>query len=170
MLIFLPFQLVGAYLHLICKQKCTTEWPVYYLHYAWVGNILSGQVRERSSTRKMPLYFADVSPVISTACELYSAVHQGGNHWVFVYINLRDKYLMYLDPKAPPVESERCKLYTHNWNVFSRAWNRESGHPALPENLKPYTMPHAAQGAQDNTNCGIYTLAVSNNKIFSLPH
>ena len=115
------------------------------------------------SERNGPVYFAN-STIFDNMDIVISMNRVGGNHWTFVAIEIKNACFVYMDPKGYLyTDLTACHKYCQMWQVFTTIFNREhGGNTWLPTSYSSTVFPHARQPANDNNNCGIYTIMVCN--------
>ena len=83
---------------------------------------------------------------------------KNSNHRTLVYIDLRKKELVYIDPYGGQSEQDVETKFVKNWQDWANLWN-EITKNNIPINLKLWIIPHAK--LKDDSNHGIFTMCVS---------
>ena len=151
--------MMDGYFTLLATKHTMRNHPVMQLHSRYLTSVLSGRYMiEVSGSRDKKLAFTyDTYPErFRKASVLIGAFNKGGNHWVYVHIDVVNMIIRYLDPKkySPPVN------LLQNWNCFWRRFHCEVTHREVVRDFKLITLSTAVQGPKDNTNCGVYCLSV----------
>ena len=89
---------------------------------------------------------------------LFGTHLKNGNHWTLVYVDLRKKELVCIDPYGGKSEQDVGTKFVKNWQEWANLWN-EITKNNIPTKLKLRIIPHAKQN--NDSNCGIFTIWVS---------
>ena len=150
---------------ILARRHSTTHQHVMHLHARYFTSVLNGRYTIETfdgaptfqRTKKIAFSYAPYKDTFTGAASFIGAFNKGGNHWVFVHINNDTRKITYVDPKggAPPLN---LRL---NWQVYMTVYRKEI---LKKDTQTTFAIKHSTskiQGPQDNTNCGLYTLAVS---------
>ena len=156
------FQLIDAYLTLLARRHSSSNQHVMHLHARFFTNVLNGKYMidcfdENRLVKKIAFSYPPYKDSFTDAAVYIGAFNKGGHHWVFVCINNVTHKVTYIDPLG----NEPPPNFMINWHLFCAIYNKQV---LNSQRQTQYSIKHSCsklQGPADNTNCGLYTLAVS---------
>ena len=149
---------MDAYLTLLATKHSMRKHPVMQLHSKFLTSVLSGKfmVDVALGRKKLAFSYDQYADKFQKAALLIGAFNKGGNHWVYIHIDVLNYNFRYFDPKKFPPPFNLIA----NWNVFWKRFHSEVTQRPVLKEFKLLTLLRPVQGPRDNTNCGLYCLSV----------
>ena len=147
---------------LLARRHSSSHQRMMHLHARFFSKVLDGKfliesIQDKAIVKLLAFSYPPYKDNFRDAAHFIGAYNKGGHHWVFVSINNVTNKITYIDPKG--FEPPRNLLL--NWQLFMTIFNKD----VLKRRLEvKYKLKHSTsklQGPEDNTNCGLYTLAVN---------